>query len=73
MCRGAIKAHVECSNSFPLFVRFDWVTGPFWAKKGCFGAQNTQFWEGTSRFAAPAPGHHRLVFDSKLGFGKGTT
>ena len=56
---GAVKAHVECSNRFPWFGRFDWGLGPFWAKKGCFGAQNAQFWEGTSRLGAPAPGHHR--------------
>ena len=31
---GAIQAHVECSNHFPLFGRFDTVLGPFWAKKG---------------------------------------
>ena len=56
---GAIEADVECSNCFPSFGRFDWLLGPFWPKKGCFGAQNAQFWEGTSRLGAPAPGRHR--------------
>ena len=55
----AIKAHVECSNRFPPLGRFEWVPGPFWAKKGCFGAQTVQLWEGTSRLGAPAPGRHR--------------
>ena len=70
---GAIGAHVKCSNRLPSFVRFESVSGPFWAKKGYFGAQNAQFWEGTSRLGTPAPGRHRCVFDSKLGFGKATT
>ena len=47
---------MECRNRLPLFSRFDWVSGPFWAKKGCFGAQNAQFWEGTSRLGAPPRG-----------------
>ena len=38
---------------------YDWVLGPFLAQKGCFGAQNAQFWKGTSRLGAPAPGGHR--------------
>ena len=33
--------------------------GWFGPKNGCFGAQNAQFWEGTSRLCAPAPGRHR--------------
>ena len=56
---GAIKAHVACSNGFPSFVRFEWVAGQFWAKKGCFGAQNAWFWEGTWR---PCPGAPPLSF-----------
>ena len=44
-----------CTNRFPSFVRFERVSGQLWAKKGCFGAQNAQFWEGTSRAAPPAP------------------
>ena len=31
----------------------------FCPKKGCFGAENAQFWEGTSKLGAPAPGRHR--------------
>ena len=73
LCHEEIKAHVECTNCFGSFVRFEWVSGPFWAEEGCFGAQNAQFWEGTSRLGAPALGRHRWVFHSKLGFGKGTT
>ena len=57
--QGAIEAHVKCRNRLPSFACFGWVSGPFWAKKGCFGAQNAQFWEGTSRLGAPAPGRHR--------------
>ena len=51
-----IGAHVEFRNRLPSFGRFKWVSGLFWAKKGCFGAQNAQFWEGTSRLGAPRPG-----------------
>ena len=60
LCHGAIMAHVKCSIRFPSFGRFDWVLGPFWAKKGCFGAQNAQFppdlapppWGATGDFLA---------------------
>ena len=50
---------VECSHRFPSFGRFEWVSGLFWAKIGCFGAQDAQFWEVTSRLDAPASGRHR--------------
>ena len=50
---------MECSNRFPSIVPFEWSLGLFWAKKGCFGAQNVQFWESTSRLGAPALGRHR--------------
>ena len=33
-CHGAIMVHVECSNHFPSFGRFEWVLGPFRAKSG---------------------------------------
>ena len=46
---------MECSNRFLPFGHFEWVSRLFWAKKGCFGAENTQFWEGTSRLGAPSP------------------
>ena len=36
LCRGAIEVHVSCNNCFPSFARFHWVSGLFWAKKGCF-------------------------------------
>ena len=49
---------MECRNPLPSFGRYDWVLGPYWAKKGCFVAQNAQFWEGTSRLGAPAPWRH---------------
>ena len=50
-------AHVKCSNRFPSFGGFDWVSGPFWAKKkSYYGAQKAQFWEGTSRLGTPALG-----------------
>ena len=71
--RSEVKPHVQCSARVPSFGRFDGNSGRFWAKKGCFGAQNAHFWEGTSRFGTPAPGRHRRVFGSKLGFGKATT
>ena len=35
------------------------ILGSFHAKRGCFGAQNAQLWEGTSRLGAPAPGRHQ--------------
>ena len=50
---------MERSNLSPSFGHFVWVSVPFWAKKGCFGAQNAQFWEGTSRLGAPVPGRQR--------------
>ena len=34
---------MECSNRFPSFVHFEWVLGPFQAKKGFLGAENAQF------------------------------
>ena len=40
---------MEYSHRFLLFVRFDWVSSRFGAKKGYFGAENPQFWEGTSQ------------------------
>ena len=48
----AIEAHVECRNRLPSFGRIKWVSGPIWAKKGCFGAQNVRLSEGTSRLGA---------------------
>ena len=53
---------MQCSNHFPSFGRFEWVPWPFWAKKGCFGAESAQFWEGTSQIGATASGRHRLSF-----------
>ena len=50
---------MECSNGLPLFGRLEWVSEPFLAKKGCFGAENAQIWEGTSKLGTPAPGCHR--------------
>ena len=50
---------MECGDHVSSFVHFDWVSGLFGAKNGYFGAQNAQFWEGTSRLGAPAPGRHR--------------
>ena len=46
---------MKCTNRLPLFGCYDCVSGPFWAKKGWFGAQNAQVWEGTSRLAPPPP------------------
>ena len=45
---GEMVALVKCMNHLPLFGRYDGVSGPFRAKKGCFRAENAQFWEGTS-------------------------
>ena len=53
--RTAIEAHVKCRNRLPSFGRFEWVSGPFCAKKGHFGAQNAQFWEGTLTCPPPPP------------------
>ena len=73
LCHKEVRGHVDYTNHFPSFCRFDGVRGPFWAKKGCFGGQNAQFCKGTSRLGAPASVHHRYGFGSKFGFGEGTT
>ena len=52
----AIGAHVEYSNRLPLFGRFEWVSGPFWAKKGCFGAQMRSFGRVPPDLAPPPRG-----------------
>ena len=56
LCHKGIEAHVHCTDRFPSFVRFDWVSEAFWAKERCFGAQNVLFCEGPSRLGAPSPG-----------------
>ena len=48
-----------CTNHLPSFVCFERLSALFWDKNGWFGAQNAQFWEGTSRLGAPSPGRHR--------------
>ena len=48
---------MERSNRFLSLVRFEWISGPSWAKKGCFGAQNAR--EGTSLRGTTALGCHR--------------
>ena len=45
---------MECSHRFPSYVPFDWVLGPFWAKK--------KFWEGTSPSWRPRPGMPPVSF-----------
>ena len=59
LCHEEVKAHVKCSNRFPSFGGFEWVSRPYRAKKDCLQAENAQFWEGTSRLGATAPGRHR--------------
>ena len=49
LCQVGTEAHVMCTNRFPSFVCFERGLGQLWAKKGCFGAQNAQFWEGTTQ------------------------
>ena len=56
LCHKGIEAHVHCTDYFPSFVRFDWFSEAFWAKKRCFGAQNVLFCEGPSRLGAPPIG-----------------
>ena len=57
LCHGAIKAHVEFLNCFPSFGRFDWLSGPFWAKKkAVFGAQNRNFGRAPPDLAPPPRG-----------------
>ena len=68
-----VKPQVECSSRLPSFGCFQPLLGLFWAKNGCFWPKTAQIWEGTSRLGATAPGRHRGVFGSKLGFGKATT
>ena len=48
LCHGAIEAHVASKNHLPLFRRLEWVLEPLLAKNAYFGAENAQFWEGTS-------------------------
>ena len=55
----AIKA---CMNRFPLFGRFEWVLGPFWAKKGCFGAQKCAVVGGHLPTWRPCPGAPPVSF-----------
>ena len=55
----AMKAHIKCNNCLPPFDRFDWESGSFLAKNGCFGTQKAQFLECTSRLGAPALGRRR--------------
>ena len=43
-------------HRLPSFGRFDLVLRPFWAKKGCFGAQNAHFWEAPPDLAPPHRG-----------------
>ena len=38
--REKIKPHVECSRRLPSFGCFEPLLGLFWAKNGCFLAQN---------------------------------
>ena len=40
----------------PSFDRFEWVSGPFRAKKGCIRTHNAQFREGTSGLGTLTPG-----------------
>ena len=43
-----LPAALSNCTCLPSFGHFEWGSHPFLAKKGCFGAQNAQFWEGTS-------------------------
>ena len=53
------RRQLQLGNLFPVFGRFKRDQVPLWAKKGCFGAHNAQFWENTCQLGSPAPGHHQ--------------
>ena len=60
---GAIKAQVECSNHFPSFGRYDWVLGPFWAKKRLFwGTKCVVLGGHLPTPPPPPPGRHPPSF-----------
>ena len=65
LCQGAIEAHVECSNRFSSFVRFDGVSGLFTLcgilATGCSIAVDCVLTLGTLA-GIPGPGH--LVSDT---------
>ena len=44
LCHEEVKVHVECMTRFRSIGRFEWILGPFWAKKGCFwGLKKSNF------------------------------
>ena len=53
---GAIEARVECSNRLPSFGHFDWVSGPFWAKKAVLGHKMRSFGRAPPDVAPPPQG-----------------
>ena len=53
---GQSEAHVECSNRFPSFGRFDWVSGPFGAKKAVLGHKMRRFGRAPPDLAPPPRG-----------------
>ena len=65
---GAIKAHVKCSKRFPSFGRFEWVLGPFWAKKkkAVLGHKMRSFGRAPPDLAPPPRGATGEVFAQKL-------
>ena len=56
---GEVKPHVQCSSRLPSF---DWVLGPFWAKKGCFGANKMRSFGRAPPDLAPPPRGPPLSF-----------
>ena len=62
---GAIDAHVQCSNRLPSFGPFDWVSGPFWAKKGCFWGIKCTALHGHLPTWRPRPGAPPVSFGLK--------
>ena len=57
LCHGAIKVHVQCSNSFPSFCRLDWVLGAVLGqKKAVLGHKMRIFGRAPPDLATPPLG-----------------
>ena len=46
---------MECTHTFPLFGRFEWVLGLFWPKNGCFWPYTAVFETEVRHLEIPFP------------------